>query len=122
MTTPYSPVRSSVSPSDSLTITPVTAAQAARAALPPGDWSTGDFCAYVIEEITRIHGPQLPAKGVQAALEGFCERFSVAVAVQVARAAFEVHNGFWEGAPVTWRRFAEGHDSFFARPILAAMR
>jgi hypothetical protein len=99
----------------------VTEAQAARVRRPPQDWSIADVCAYIAEEIVRAHGPQLPARDVQSALEGFCARFGIIAAVRIARAAFEVYGGMWEGAPVTWRRFTPGHDLFFARPILTAL-
>lgn len=121
MATPETTVRSSVSPSASLSVTPVTADQAARVRRPAQDWSVPDVCAYITEEIVRVHGPQLPARNVQSALEGFCARHGIIEAVRIARAAFEIYGGMWEGAPVTWRRFTEGHDSFFAQPILTAL-
>lgn len=121
MAIPATSVRPYVSPSITISAVPVTEAQAARVRRPPEAWSVPDVCAYITEEIIRAHGPQLPARDVRGALEGFCARFSVPVAVRIARAAFEVHGGMWEGAPVTWRRFTEGHDGFFAQPILAAL-
>ena len=121
MAIPDTAARSYVSPSVSISVVPVTPAQAARVRRRPEDWSAADVYAYITEEIIRAHGPQLPARDVRSALEGFCARFSVPVAVRIARAAFEVYDGMWEGAPVTWRRFTEGHDGFFARPILAEL-
>ena len=121
MAIPQTPVRYSESLSTSLSVTPVTGAQAARVARAPEAWSAADVTAYVLEEIIRIHGPQLPSKDVRGTLEGFCARFGVPVAVRIARAAFEVYGGMWQGAPVTGKRFGEGHDSFFSQPILDAM-
>jgi hypothetical protein len=104
-----------------VSVTPVSAAQAVRAARPPGSWSAGDVTAYITEEIVRVHGPQLPARDAQQVLEAFCQRFSVPVAARVARAAFEVYGGMWQGAPVTWRRFLPSHDAFFTQPIIDAL-
>ena len=104
-----------------MSVTPVTAAQAARTARPPGAWSAADVGAYITEEILRAHGPQLPAREAQAVLQAFCQRFTIPVAARIARAAFEVYGGMWRGAPVTWRRFGATNDPFFAEPILAAL-
>jgi hypothetical protein len=105
----------------SLTVTPVSAGQALRVSRPPEQWDTGDVHAYVAEEITRLNGPQLPAKGTLHVIDDFCRRYGIPTAVRIARAAFEVYGGRWQGAPVTWRRFAQAHDAFFAEIILAAM-
>jgi acetyl-CoA carboxylase alpha subunit len=114
-------VRASESLSVSLSVTPVSAAQAARVARPPDKWAAADVIAYINEEILRVHGPQLPARDAQQVLQAFCQRFGIPVAVRIARAAFEVYGGMWQGAPVTWRRFSPSHDGFFARPILEAL-
>jgi hypothetical protein len=104
-----------------LTVTSVSEAQASRVSRPPGDWSSLDVFLYVTEEILRLNGPQLPGKAAQQTIESFCSRYGTDTAVRIARAVFEVYQGRWQGAPVTWRRFAPGHDAFFAEPILAAM-
>ena len=104
-----------------MSVTPVTAAQAARTARPPGAWSAADVGAYITEEILRAHGPQLPAREAQAVLQAFCQRFTVPVAARIARAAFEIYRGMWRGAPITRRRFGATNDPFFAEPILAAL-
>jgi hypothetical protein len=121
MTIPRMPVITSESLSVSLGVTSVTEAQAARVSRPPEAWTAADVAEYITEEVVRVHGPQLPARDVQETLRGFCERFGVPAAVRIARAAFEIYSGFWEGAPVTWKRFGPGHDEFFAQPILAAL-
>lgn len=104
-----------------LTFTEITEAQALRVARHPDEWSVDDLYAYVAEEIIRLNGPQLPCKDTQQTIEGFCSRFTIPVAVRIARAAFEVYGGKWQGAPITWRRFTQGHDEFFATPLLASM-
>ena len=121
MPVPVTPVRAPQSLSATLSVTPVSTAQAARAARPADAWSASDVVAYITEEITRHHGPQLPARDSDQVLQAFCQRFSVPQAVRVARAAFEVYGGMWQGAPVTWRRFLPSHDGYFAQPILAAL-
>jgi hypothetical protein len=105
----------------SLTVISVSQDQALRVSRRPEEWSPQDLYDYVTAEILRLCGPQLPAKGAQQTIEDFCRRYGIATAVRIARAAFEVHAGYWQGAPVTWRRFAPGHDQFFAEPVLAAM-
>jgi hypothetical protein len=121
VTVPVAPVRACESLNATLSVTPVSPAQAARAARPPEDWSATDVTAYITEEIVRVHGPQLPAREATAVLQAFCQRFTVPVAARIARAAFEVYGGMWRGAPVTWRRFGATNDAFFAEPILAAL-
>jgi hypothetical protein len=103
-----------------LTLTPVSAAVAALTEREPASWTAADFCLYVTEEITRIHGPQLPCEEPGRILEAFCMRFGIPDAVRIARAAFEVHAGMWHGAPVTVRRFQAGHDDFFSGPLLTS--
>jgi hypothetical protein len=105
----------------SLSVIPVSPAQADRAALDPAAWTAADVRAYICEEIERIHGPQLPGHDATVVLGAFCERFGIPAAVRIARAAFEVYGGMWRGAPVTIRRFAEAHDSFFASQLLSAI-
>src|SRR6266568_561977 len=105
----------------SLSVTTVSEAQALRAGRHPDQWSVSDVYAYVCEEILRLNGPQLPSHGAQQTIEDFCSRFGTPVAVRIARAAFEVYNGRWQGAPITWKRFAPGHDEYFAQPVLAAI-
>lgn len=102
-------------------ITPVSAAQAARATKEARHWSAADFAAFVLEEINRACGEQLPVSDGDAILAGFFDRWGAETAVRIAKAAFELYGGFWANAPVTVRRFADTHDEFFAYRILAAL-
>lgn len=113
------PVSADASPEVSFALTPVSPAQAARAARPPESWTAEDVCAYVTEEIGRIHGEQLPGEDPGEVLAGWCERTGIPAAVRAARYVFEVRGGMWRGAPVTLKRFTPGHDSFFSDPIIA---
>jgi len=81
-----------------------------------------EFHDYVIAEITRCCGPQLPHFRAREVTGGFLERFGPGDAMAVCRQAFGPHGGYWRGAPVTVARFGPGHDSFFALPLLAEAR
>lgn len=80
------------------------------------------FAGYVRGEILRTCGPQLPCYRGDEILNGFADRLGLADAMAVCDRAFAVHNGMWRGAPVTIARFTEGHDVFFARPLLEESR
>jgi hypothetical protein len=121
MTFPATAVQSPASLSATVSVTPVSAAQVARLAKPPEEWSATDVTAYIFEETLRIHGPQLPARDAESVLQAFCQRFSIPKAVFIAKTAFELYGGMWQGAPVTWRRFQPSHDGFFSQPILEAL-
>jgi hypothetical protein len=83
--------------------------------------SPGQVASYVTAAIEARWGPQLPGPDPAAVIEGFCERLGAAKAMMIARAAFEAHGGLWRGAPVTIRRFTQGHDDFFAFPLLSGI-
>lgn len=73
---------------------------------------------YILAEIARCCGPQLPCPGQDQILAAFRDRLGDR-AMAVCHQAFKVHNGVWQGAPVTVRRFQESHDQFFSIPLLA---
>lgn len=102
---------------ESLTVTELPARVVELCSADAASWTADDFAYYVTTELTLIHGAQLPCRGQAEILEHFFQRHSEK-AVQIARFAFENMHGMWMGAPVTVRRFAEGHDDFFARPVL----
>jgi len=110
--------------SSSVTLTDVSLAQAARCARTLEAWTSDDVYAYTLEELLRVHGPQLPSLGTdehfRKIMDEFCERFGIPAAARIVRAVFEVYNGMWQGAPLTILRFTPGHDSFFSDQILAA--
>lgn len=89
-------------------------------ALPSPETVTPDsFPGYVLSEIARTSGPQVPCARAEGILRAFLERFGPDKAMAVCRAAFGLHGGFWRGAPVTPLRFDERQDDFFALPLLA---
>ncbi len=104
---------------ETVEVTPVSEAQARRAAKPAADWTVQDLLEYVTEETDRT-GHHLPCRDALKIMTAFQERYGTVQAVRVARAAFETHGGMWAGAPVTFRRFAESNDEFFSRPIAAS--
>lgn len=102
---------------ESLTATAVSQRLAVLGNTPASEWREEDLSYYITEEIERLHGPQLPCPHQAKIIAGFWERFGEK-GVAIARAAFEAHRGMWMGAPVTVKRFAEGHDEFFSFPLL----
>jgi hypothetical protein len=75
---------------------------------------------YVLAEITRCCGPQLPCPGQDLILAGFADRWGDQ-AMDICRQVFGTHNGFWMSAPVTVRRFHHSQDDFFAIPLRAEL-
>lgn len=84
-----------------------------------GEITRESFPDYVQAEITRTTGPQLACYRAAEILTGFWDRLGALPAMAVCELAFGPHGGMWRGAPVTVLRFQEGHDEFFARPLLA---
>lgn len=77
--------------------------------------------AFILSEITRCTGPQLPNYQAEHILDGFWERFGPDGMV-ICKRAFGARNGMWRGAPVTLLRFQPQHDSYFAIPLLEEAR
>ena len=94
---------------------------AASMSVTAGMGTAAEMEAYFLGEIRRLTGPQLPAGDATGIFEQFIRRFGERDAWRIARAAVEVHKGYWRGAPVTLNRFRPGHDEFFARPVLALL-
>jgi hypothetical protein len=78
------------------------------------------FPGHVLAEIARTTGPQPPCPGSEGILLAYWDRVGPETALAVCSAAFGGHGGYWQGAPVTPRRFQPTHDSYFTGPILAA--
>jgi hypothetical protein len=84
---------------------------------PPAEWTRADLARYIIGEIARVNGPQLPVQQTDQIITGFFERHG-AMGVRIARLVFSRYQGMWRGAPVTVRRFDAGQDQFFAAPLI----
>jgi hypothetical protein len=78
----------------------------------------GDPAGFILGEILRCNGPQLPCYQERSILAGFLERFTADEAALICHQAFGVHGGMWRQAPVTVLRFSGEHDSYFAIPLL----
>jgi hypothetical protein len=78
------------------------------------------FAEYVLGEILRTAGPQVPCPRAEEILTGFWDRFGPDKALLACSLAFGVHRGIWRSAQITPLRFAEHQDEFFAIPLLAA--
>lgn len=76
------------------------------------------FAGYVLAEILRTCGVQVPVPRAQEILTAFWDRLGPEKAVHAADLAFGRCDGFWRSAPVTPLRFAESQDEFFALPLL----
>jgi hypothetical protein len=78
------------------------------------------FPGHVLAEIARTTGPQPRCPGAERILAEYWDRLGPGRALAVCSAAFGEHGGYWQGAPITPRRFLPSHDSYFTEPILAA--
>lgn len=80
-------------------------------------WGWEQLRDYVVGEIQSRWGarPRDPLKE-SGIFKGFVNRWG-AQSEPIARAAFEVYNGVWNGAPVAVERFAKGSDPYFAEVI-----
>jgi hypothetical protein len=85
-----------------------------------GEWDWKALRDYVMTESETRHGkfPRDPVREA-AIFRSFIERHGPTNAEMIARAAFEIHNGMWRGAPIRASRFAKSSDPFFAAYILA---
>lgn len=84
--------------------------------------SPGELRDHVLSEIARTCGPQLPVARSQEVIDGFWLRFGPEDGMAICDQAFTVHGGMWRGAPVTVLRFQQGHDEYFAGPLLKEAR
>jgi len=78
--------------------------------------------AFIVSEIARCSGPQLPCYREQKILDGFWERFGPDAMVICQQVFGPAHEGMWRGAPVTLLRFQPQHDEYFAVPLLNEAR
>lgn len=84
-------------------------------------WTWEQMRDYVVGQIESKWGvrPRDPAKE-SGIFKGFVNRWGDR-AESIARAAFEVHNGMWRGAPIAAERFCAGSDPYFAQVIANTM-
>jgi hypothetical protein len=82
-----------------------------------GAWSWEQLRDYVVSQIEARWGarPRDPMKEA-GIFKGFVARWGDQ-SETIARVAFEVHGGMWNGAPMSVQRFCKGSDPYFAAII-----
>ena len=81
-------------------------------------WGWSELRDYVVSQIERIHGAfPRDAKKEYGIFNRFMKEHG-ASGVLVAKTAFEVYGGWWNGAPISINRFTRGSDPYFVVPIL----
>lgn len=107
---------SSVQVSQVVTVNPV----AARSDLLVEEtkWSWQELRDYVVSQIEQRFGP-FPRDARKE--YGIFNRFLTEHGengIRAAKAAFEIYDGWWNGAPISVNRFTRGSDPYFVTPIL----
>lgn len=92
-----------------------------KAHLYASEWGWEELRDYVVSEIISRFGafPRNPLKE-SGIFKGFMTRWGTQ-AEPIARAAFDVHGGYWRSAPITVTRFAANCDPYFAAVIAASL-
>lgn len=84
-------------------------------------WGWSELRDYVVAQIIAHHGPfPRDSKKEYGIFNRYFKEHGQA-GIQVAKAAFEVYNGYWRGAPISINRFSKGSDPYFVEPILARL-
>lgn len=112
-------VRQSVTISEQVEISPL--GPASYMLKPDHEWGWEELRDYVVDQVEHHFGlfpRNLPQE--VSVMKSFMERFGHN-APRIARCAYEVHKGYWGGAPVRLTRFARASDEWFARVILAQL-
>lgn len=85
------------------------------------NWTWQELRDYVCSQIIALHGPfPRNAKKEYGIFNRFLNEHGTN-GILVAKAAFEIYNGWWRGAPISINRFARGSDPYFVEPILGAL-
>jgi len=101
------------------TVTTAPAAGSSYLLREPEEWTWEDLRSYVMSEAERRFGTQFRDSVKEAAtFKGHISRYGILASVIIAQAAFEVYDGVWANAPVTYTRFCKGSDAFFSDVIL----
>lgn len=107
-----------ISESEARAISDRVVASASRTHLTAtGEWTWEQLRDYTVSQIEQKWGarPRDPMKEA-GIFKGFISRWG-SQAETIARIAFEVHGGIWNGAPVSVQRFCKGSDPYFAAVI-----
>lgn len=81
------------------------------------DWDWRQLRDYVVGQIEHFHGPQpRDPRKEKSIFSSFLDRWG-SQAPLIAKAAFEVHQGMWQSAPISVNRFCKASDGYFAQVI-----
>lgn len=82
------------------------------------EWGWSELRDYVVSQIIERFGPfPRDARKEYGIFSRFLNQHGVE-GIRVAKAAFEVYDGWWNGAPISVNRFTKGSDPYFVGPIL----
>lgn len=85
---------------------------------PEPSWTWRELRDYAMVEIEKRHGPQVRNLAKESGIfKSFMIRWDDQ-AIRIVKAAFEIYQGEWAGAPISVNRFCKGSDEFFAARIL----
>jgi hypothetical protein len=98
---------------------PIASLRTGYLAKDPSDWTWSDLRDYVIFEIEQRQGPQdrniIKESGI---FKSFFARWGDR-APRIAKTVFDIHDGYWQGKPVTVNRFCKNSDPYFSEVITA---
>lgn len=82
------------------------------------EWTWSELRDYVVAQIIQRFGPfPRDAKKEFGIFSRFLKENGVN-GIRVAKAAFEIYDGWWNGAPISINRFTRGSDPYFVVPIV----
>ncbi len=114
---PSVPLKTSVSVREQVTVTPRVVPSAGRSDLVGEEWTWSQLRDYVVAQIEERTGPFPRRPEAEIGIfKGFINRWGDRAA-PIARAAFEVHGGYWRSAPISVNRFCANSDPYFAQVI-----
>ena len=106
-------------PTITTNVVPIVASHVStRSDLLTDSWTWEGLRDYLVSKITDVTG-QRPTMGdlqMSGICKGFIRRWGDQAPV-IAKAAFELHKGYWRGAPIQITRFTESNDIYFANVI-----
>jgi hypothetical protein len=106
---------------DTVTVRAMPETRATSAGKDPATWTAEDLGSYVVTQIEQRFG-QFPRNfpKEKSIFRSFVERWGTQ-AGPIAKMAFEIHDGFWKGAPIQVTRFCKGSDPYFAQQLVALL-
>jgi hypothetical protein len=104
-----------------VTVVPISSA-ASHLLASEENWTWSELRDYIIREIESRHGsqPRDPRKE-KGIFNSFLTRWPEGNAIRIAKAAFDIYDGWWANAPISVNRFCKASDPFFSQEILAKL-